>query len=167
MKQFGFRSTCIVVLLAVATSSQAKDEKKSPQVELVRKLYKSFAWETVLYPETGETLAEQPKGVLRDYFDDELAALLASDAECAKKRNICRLDVDPLFGMRDPIAHNLEVLPADTAGVVVRFLGVSGGSEAMTEIVIQMGRSGRGSRISDVVYPNGPSLKTRLTAPLE
>jgi hypothetical protein len=122
----------------------------------------------VLYPDAGETLAEQPKGVLKDYFEEDLADLLASDAECARKHNVCRLDVDLLFGMRNPVAHNLEVLPTDSAtGVLVRFYGVDGGSESIMEVVVQMTGSGSGSRITDMVYRSGPSLKTRLTAPLE
>lgn len=163
MNRIGLFSTLLVASLALPAASGAKDGKKTPQVELVRKLYRNFAWEAVLFPEPGETLAEQPRGVLKDYFEGSLASLLADDAACARKGSVCRLDVDPLFGTRDPVVHDLEVLPTDSAGVVlVRFASVDGGSETMTEIVVRMAGSGR---IGDMVYPKGPSLRTRLASP--
>lgn len=158
----------LILCGALAPSAVAAGGKKAPHVELVRKLYKDFAWEAVLYPEPGETLAEQSKGVLKDYFAGSLAELLVSDAACARKQGVCRLEVHPLFGMRDPVVHDLEVLPVEGANdVVVRFSRADGGSSRMTEIVIRMAGSGRGARIADVVYPEGPSLRLRLTAPME
>jgi hypothetical protein len=165
-----FRHLIAIALFCVALvpAVSADGGKKTPQVQLVRKLYKNFAWEAVLYPEPGETLAEQSKGALKDYFEGSLAELLANDAACAAKRDRCRLDVHPLFGMRDPVVHDLEVVSSDGAGeVLVRFSRADGGSARMTEIVVKMAGSGRGSRIADLVYPGGPSLRARLTSPLE
>lgn len=168
MNRFRCLLPILVLCGALAPWAFADGGKKAPQVQLVRKLYKNFAWEAVVYPEPGETLAEQSKGVLKDYFEGSLAELLVSDAACAAKRNLCRLDVHPLFGTRDPVVNDLEVLPADGTGdVLVRFSRVDGGSARMTEIVIKMSGSGRGGRIADVVYPDGPSLRSRLTAPLQ
>lgn len=151
-------------LLALAPLGFAKSEKKPPQVELVRKLYKAFAWEAVMPSEEGDVLIDQPKDVLKAYFDAALVDLLVADRECARKEGFCQLDKDPLFGFQDPIAHGLEVTQGDSTNTVrVQFSRIDGGKDFPVDLEFSMVQTKNGWRIADVVYEKGPSLKKLLT----
>jgi len=153
----------LVTIFVATPSALAKSEKKSPQIDLVRNLYKAFAWEAVMPSEEGDILVDQPKGVLKGYFDGALVDLLVADRECAKKEGFCQLDKDPLFGVEEPIVHGLEVLQADTANtILVRFNRIDATKDELVQLVFPMVQTKNGWRIADIVYEKGPSLKKLL-----
>ena len=160
------------LLLAVALASAAvvsgMDGKRSPQVDLVRDLYKATAWEIVGFPDPGESLMDQPRGVFAESFEPTLADLLAREAECLRRRSVCRLLHHPLFTVRDPFVRGLEVVATDTvSSVVARFAEGGGGSERRTEIVFHLSGSGKNWRIENAFYPDGTNLREILSAPME
>lgn len=154
----------VLLILVVATPrAYAKSEKKSPQIELVRKLYKAFAWEAVMPSEESDILIDQPKDVLKAYFEPTLVDLLVADRECARKEGSCKLDKHPLFGVENPIAHGLEISQGDSASIVrVQFNWIDGSKDELVDVQFRMAMTKNGWRVGDVVYENGPSLKVLL-----
>jgi len=163
MRQAKISVFVLLALFAMVPSTFAKSEKKSPQIELVRKLYKAFGWEAVMPSEEGDVLVDQPKDVLKAYFEASLVDLLVADRECAKKEGFCKLDKNPIFDAQNLCVHDLEIAPADTgSGVAVQFNLVDGKIDKLVDIKFQMGQTKNGWRILDVVYENGSSLRQIL-----
>ncbi len=126
--------------------------------EVVRLLYQRYP------PGGGKVIENEPQGVLRKYFDGELAALFFRDHQCkVKEQGVCRLDASTMYDSQDPGAGDLLVCRMDAAKytVAVHFWG---GNGRMT-VTYQLRRTGAGWRISNMLYPNGRTIMHALSVP--
>ena len=159
-------SVFAVILLVASASSLAAQRLTSPgAVATVAQLYRDFAWEAVVEdPEWhGHGLIDQPRAILRRYFDERLTDLWLADRACASRsRGICRLDFLPMWASQDPAATELKVLPTqDSRVVVVRFRYPS--SRDSVELRYQLVKTKSGWRIDDVSQGSRWSLKALLS----
>jgi len=130
----------------------------------VNRLYRDFAWEAVVASPNAAGLAQQPKGVLLRYFTPRLAAALAADDACTKRRGeICSLDFMPIWGSQDPAAEELQVTPgAAPEQVTVRYTYPSTGQ--VISLDYRLVQTKVGWRVSDILYQSGDSLAHLLSA---
>lgn len=116
---------------------------------MVFQLYKEYAWEAVL---TGgpDGLMQQPREVLESYFDTNLASLILKDRACVKKRReICKLDFDPIWASQDPSAGDLNVEKTKNENIVkVQFRYPS--TDERIELLYRLTKTSKGWRISDI-----------------
>ncbi len=160
----------LTALLAavVVTGPQGKARAPRPTGadSVVAQLYRDFAWEAVLDapPAPAPALIDQPRPVLRRYFDDRLTALILQDRACAARTHaICRVDFDPLWASQDPDgAHGVKIQPPDSLGIVRVALRYTNGCEVA--LAYRISRTKEGWRITDIDYASGPSLFTLLSA---
>jgi hypothetical protein len=137
------------------------EEKLSPSVELVTRLYREFAWETVIDEPLNSVpgFIDQPAPVLAKYLDKELVSLLIADRLCASKGEICNLDFLPLWEAQDIGATDLKIeATADPKIVAVHFRY----DNKQTELRFSMSQTADGVRIHDIQYKNGLSLRKIL-----
>jgi hypothetical protein len=78
-----------LILLATALFAvTAEAELRPPRVNspegIVFKIYKDYAWEAVMAAGY-DGLMQQPPQILKQYFDDKLAALILRDRKCSEK----------------------------------------------------------------------------------
>jgi hypothetical protein len=154
----------ILVMVAVLVSVCAFAGEKPPAaVELVARLYKEFAWETVIEEplNAGPGFTGQPARVLAKYLDPELVSLLVKDRMCAAKAGLCKLDFLPLWDAQDVGATELKVLAtADPKIVVVQFKYPSANEQR--KLRFEMRQTAAGLRIHDIKYQGGTSLRQIL-----
>jgi hypothetical protein len=156
-----------VFLLAVLTISIARLSAAPPPTGpdvVVSQLYKDFAWEVV--PDHAEKpgLIDQPRAVLRRYFDDGLTNLILEDRACAERTHeICRLDFSPIWDSQDPAASGLKVSPTKDPNVVRVTFRYPGSNELM-ELSYRMTKTKDGWRVHDIAYHSHASLLSLLRA---
>jgi hypothetical protein len=145
------------------TDAQAAKEPVEKADAVVVRLYRDFAWQAVFAPRRDAvTFIDQPRAVLERYLEPELATLLLADRACVKKtKEICRLNMDPLFASQDTAAFDLEVDEPD-AGNVVRVRYTYPGDGKKIEVRHVVVRTGRGWRIRDIRYWEGTTLRRML-----
>jgi hypothetical protein len=104
---------------------------------------------------------------VENYFDKELTDLFVKNAECEEKeQGICNLDFDPIYAAQDfeDKTTDLKVAPvsgqADSFNVTFTNLGTR-------TLVYKLSKTSKGWRISDIKYPEGPSLKEMLSAEIK
>lgn len=152
-----------LALSAMALCAHA-GEKVAPDVAIVARLYRDFAWEVVVAePRADEPgFIDQPARVLSKYLAPQLVRLLLADRACAAKREeICNLDFDPIWASQDPAATELKVRPGNKAGTVkVTFLYP--GTAKPMDLLFELTQTPSGPRIRDVHYSDGRSLVTIL-----
>ena len=157
-----FLSMIVFNAMAMIFSAHAlAEEKLSPSVELVTRLYREFAWETVIDEPLNSApgFIDQPAPVLAKYLDKELVSLLIADRLCARKGEICNLDFPPLWDAQDIGATDLKIqATTDPKIVVVNFRY----GNKKTELRFKMGQTADGIRIHDIQYKTGPSLRKIL-----
>ena len=153
----------ILLALILSASSAQAEEQVSPEVAVVARLYRDYAWEAVVRePRPREpTFTEQPMEVLLQYLDSGLARLLMADRACAaKSRMICNLDFDPIWDSQNPAASSLRVHPGKHSGSVdVSFQFPCGEAIGLR---FEMTETPSGPRIRDIHYAKGPSLMAIL-----
>jgi hypothetical protein len=154
------RHCCVFLLIAgVALAARAK-EQVSPQVAIVARMYRDFAWEAVVVdPRPNEpTFMDQSTHVLARYLDPQLVRLVVADRACvARRREICNLDFSPIWASQDPAATGLKVLPGNQSGTVdVLFIYPIDSKPIRLRYEIVDTQSG--PRIRDIHYADGPSL---------
>ena len=153
----------VVAFALTVFASSAFSQSEPPQVELVRKLYKSFAWEAIMHGKNDEDLVSQPKAVLEGYFDSAMVDLIHREDVC-RHGELCALEFNPLFDTQDPFLHDLSVeKAAKSDDVVVGFKHLDGTKEKKITIRFQMSKGKSGWRISDLVYAKNLSLKQILS----
>jgi hypothetical protein len=129
--------------------------------QTVRRLYHDYAWEAVMTAQAGTSLADQPQQVLRRYFTPRLASAIRSDSQCAaQNHDICALDFSPIWDSQDPGAYDLTVSSLADSRVLVQFKTPQGDKASRLEY--RLVRLQSGWRISDIVYPEGGSLRSLL-----
>jgi hypothetical protein len=131
--------------------------------DVVSRIYRDFAWEAVVASPNGPGLAQQPRGVLLNYFTPELANALVADNACTTRRHeICALDFMPLWASQDPAAEDLRVAQTTSPGqVTVRYSSPSTG--AVISLNYRVVQTKAGWRIAHIVYPSGDSLAHLLS----
>jgi hypothetical protein len=159
------RRALIAGLLMAAAQATARPVRHAePPEDVVRRLYRDFAWEAVMGADRKQAgLLEQPLVVLRRYFTETLARLLAEDARCARRTGkLCRIDFLPLWDSQDPAASDLVVSPAKDGVIEVAFSRLGGHDR--TRLSYRLAWTAAGWRIADIASPErGWSLMTLLT----
>ncbi len=151
-----------VLTISIATLFAAPPPTGSDAV--VSQLYKDFAWETVADHAEKPGLIDQPRAVLRRYFDDGLTNLILEDRACAERTHeICRLDFSPIWDSEDPGASGLKVSATKDPNVVRVTFRYPGSNELM-ELSYQMTKTKDGWRIHDIAYHSHASLLSLLRA---
>ena len=144
-----------LALVAVVTPSHlraADDAAAAPQA-LVTELYQSEKKGASPFEEQkGRTLADH-------YFTNTLADLIVKDGETSRKNNEPGvLDFAPLYGAQDLEIKKLVINKAVTAKgkttVQVNFMNYDQKQTVNLDLVQENGAW----KISDIHYPNGPSL---------
>ena len=103
------------------------------------------------------------KRTLSNYFDKELTALFIKDAECAKReQGVCNLDFDPIYDAQDFDKKTTNLQVAAVAGHSELF-NVTFTNLGTRTLVYRLTNTPSGWRISDIKYPEGPSLKEILS----
>jgi hypothetical protein len=149
---------CIVLLSFPTAAADAA-------VSIVQRLYQDFAWETVIAEPTEPGLIDQPREVLKEYFDERLTALIIEDRRCAEiTHEICRLDFMPLWDAQDIGATDLAIHPTpDPSRVEVTFRFA--GAKVETKLTYQLVRSTAGWRISNITSPAWSLLEVLTRKP--
>ena len=139
---------CLAVALALgAVSAIAADSA----ISTVQKLYRDFSWETVIVEPSSPGLIDQPRKVLRKYFDEKLTKLILDDRLCAKTtRKICRLDFMPLWDAQDVGATDLAIQPTANSALVEVTFRSPGTSAQKKKLTYQLSLSAEGWRIGDI-----------------
>jgi hypothetical protein len=156
-----------LVLLATALFATSADaELRQPNVNspegIVFKLYRDYAWEAVMAAEW-DGLMEQPPQILKQYFDDNLTALILRDRKCSEKGEICRLDFVPIWTSQDPAAVDLTVEKTEKKNIIkVKFRYPS--TNEKIELKYRVTKTTKGWRISDISGKDW-SLLAILSAP--
>ncbi len=152
---------CVLSLLALPAFARSET---APGVALVQALYETYAWEAVLTHSARRPLFDEPAETLRRYFDEPLTRLIRNNHECERRtREVCRLDMAPLWNSSDPGASDLRVEAGPAPGEArVRFHAASGD---WVELVYELKPTRDGWRIHDIRYADGPSLVSRLASP--
>ena len=152
----------VIAVLMISFSSASAAAPGADAV--VSQLYKDFAWETV--PDHAEKpgLIDQPRAVLRRYFDDGLTNLILEDRACAERTHeICRLDFSPIWDSEDPGATGLKVSATKDPSVVRVTFRYPGSNELM-DLSYRMTKTKDGWRIHDIAYHSHASLLSLLRA---
>jgi len=150
----GFRSVRRrVVLLALTLAAASRAAAAETAVSTVVRLYQDFGWETVIVDPRLPGLIDQPRGVLRRYFDGRLTDLILRDRECARTTHeVCALDFMPLWDGQDAGATELAVRATSDPSVVevtFRFAEES----RKKKLTYRLARSGTGWRIGNIRSP--------------
>lgn len=156
----------IVMLFATGCAHAAPSHGREVEsaVDVVVRLYKDFAWETLIDEprDSGAGLPDQPRSVLMQYFDDSLTTLFLRDADCrARTRGVCNLDFMPLWAGQDISARNLRITPgSDPAVVIVEFQRAP--ETEPTRLTYHLAMTARGWRVRDI-RSSGWSLLSLLS----
>jgi hypothetical protein len=159
--------SCKVLLFALLTISISSLSAAPPPTgadAVVSQLYKDFGWEIALNHPDKPGLIDQPRAVLRRYFDDSLTSLILADRACAERTHeICRLDFSPIWDSQDPAASGLKVSATSDPSVVKVTFRYPGSNELM-ELSYRMTKTKDGWRIHDIAYRSHASLQSLLRA---
>jgi hypothetical protein len=160
-----FPASCVAllfVLITSATFAQAKPVALGPDA-LVEKLYK--------VNETDDSPFFQAKNraIVDRFFMKDLADLIWKDAVTAKG-DLGALDYNPLYGSQDPQITEFKIVPTGLAAdakispgqkVIVRTTFRDSGKKASASFVFDQDSAGVW-KISNITYPDGPSLRKTL-----
>jgi hypothetical protein len=103
------------------------------------------------------------KESLAKYFDLQLTNLFIKDFECQKKeQGVCNLNFDPIYDAQDfdkqTIGLKVTSLAAQPNAFQVTFTNLG-----TRTLIYKLKKTSAGWRISDIKYPEGPSLKELLS----
>jgi hypothetical protein len=152
MRIFTVFITSWVVFFCIFSTCHAK-EPQSPQVAIVVKLYKHFAYEAVLdSPNDGPGFINSPRPVLLSYLTPELTDLLLKDRECVDRtEEMCKLGFAPLWDSQDPAGVTVNISPtASKEKVMVQLRYVS----APRTLIYHLMLTTAGWRIQNISYEN-------------
>jgi len=100
---------------------------------------------------------------LEKYFDNELTDLFIKDFECEKReQGVCNLDFDPIYAAQDFDEKTTDLKVAQVSGQPNLF-NVTFTNLGTRTLVYKLFKTSKGWRISDIKYPEGPSLKELLS----
>jgi ABC-type transporter MlaC component len=154
----------LFAILAISISSLAAAAPPPGADAVVSQLYKDFAWEAVPGHADKPGLIDQPRAVLRRYFDDSLTNLILGERACVEQTHeICRLDFSPIWDSQDPAAKGLKVSATKDPGIVNVTFRYPESNELM-ELSYRMTKTKDGWRIHDITYHSHASLLSILNA---
>jgi hypothetical protein len=152
-----FRHAFFISLVFASAACFGADTKKSSPEDFIRSVYRFH-----------QPWKEQPdwfgdKRTLSKYFDKELTALFIKDDECQKReQGVCNLDFDPIYNAQDfgeePINLQIAAVTGEPDLFNVTFTNLG-----TRTLVYKLTNTPGGWRISDIKYPEGPSLKEILS----
>jgi hypothetical protein len=156
LQNMTFRHALFISLVFTSAACFGADTKKSSPEDFLRSLYRFHQ------PWTEQRSWFDNKQTLSKYFDKELTALFIKDDECKKReQGICNLDFDPIYDAQDfEKTTNLQI--AAVAGQPDLF-NVTFTNLGTRTLVYKLTNTPSGWRISDIKYPEGPSLKEILS----
>ena len=152
-----FRHALFVSLAFTSAACFGADTKKSSPEDFIRSVYR--------FHQPGKDTPDWfgNKRTLSNYFDKELTALFIKDAECAKReQGVCNLDFDPIYDGQDFEKETTNLQIAALAGHSELF-NVTFTNLGTRTLVYRLTNTPSGWRISDIKYPEGPSLKEILS----
>jgi hypothetical protein len=152
-----FRHALFVSLVFTSAACFGADTKKSSPEDFIRSLYR--------FHQPGRDTPDWfgNKRTLSKYFDKELTALFLTDAECQKReQGVCNLDFDPIYDAQDFDRKTTNLQIAAVAGQSGLFK-VTFTNLGTRTLVYRLTKTPGGWRISDIEYPEGPSLKEILS----
>ena len=125
----------------------------SPQLEVVTRLYKTFAFEVAEEVDSNKPgFLDSSRSVLLTYLMPDLTALILADRKCAETTHeICRLDFSPLWGGQDNTGATYKIgKTKDDNKVQVKILYPSDSST----LIYRLSLTPLGWRIQDIEYAN-------------
>lgn len=130
---------------------------------LVSQLYERFPAPLEDTPiSAGESIIDQDREVLTQFFDSDLTNLILADRACvAQNGGVCRLDFDPIWDSQDPTAYEFEVHPTKRTEIVKVRVQAPRSSEDV-ELEYRLVQEGGEWRIADISYPEGFTLRELL-----
>jgi hypothetical protein len=151
----------LVLVTATLFGTLAGADLGPPKVNssdgIVFKLYRDYAWEAVMAAGS-DGLMQQPPQVLKQYFDDNLTALILRDRKCSDKGEICRLDFVPMWASQDPAAVDLTVAKTKKNNIIrVQFRYPS--TNEKIELRYHVSNTAKGWRICDISSKDWSLLK--------
>jgi hypothetical protein len=101
---------------------------------------------------------------LARYFDGDLTDLFIKDFECRKKEQggVCNLDFDPILDAQDFDEKTKDLKIVNVSGQPNVF-NVTFTNLGTRTLIYNLKKTPKGWRISDIKYPEGPSLKELLS----
>jgi hypothetical protein len=156
-----FRRALFISLVLISATCFADDTKKSSPEDFIRSLYN--------FHQPGKETPDWfgDKQTLSKYFDKDLTALFIKDDECAKREEgVCNLDFDPIYDAQDfdKETTNLQIAAVEGQSDLFNVTFTSLGTRTL---VYKLTNTPDGWRISDIKYPEGPSLKEILSRQIE
>jgi len=152
-----FRHALFISLVFISAACFGADTKTSSPEDFIRSVYRFHQ------PWGKQPFLFDDERTLSKYFDKELTALFIKDDECKKReQGVCNLDFDPIYDAQDfdEKTTNLQISAVvgqpDLFNVTFTNLGTR-------TLVYRLTNTPSGWRISDIKYPEGPSLKEILS----
>jgi hypothetical protein len=157
LQNMTFRHALFISLVVISTACFGADTKKSSPEDFIRSLYRFHG----PGKETPDWFGD--KRTLSKYFDKELTALFINDDECVKReQGICNLDFDPIYDAQDFEKETTNLQIAAVVGQPDLF-NVTFTNLGTRTLVYRLTNTPNGWRISDIKYPEGPSLREILS----
>jgi len=157
LKNMTFRHALFISLVFTSTACFGADAKKSSPEDFIRSLYRFHQ------PGKDTPFWFDDKRTLSKYFDKELTTLFIKDDECKKReQGVCNLDFDPIYDGQDLEKETTNLQIAAVVGQPDLFK-VTFTNLGTRTLVYGLTNTPSGWRISDIKYPEGPSLKEILS----
>ena len=152
-----FRYALFISLLFTCAACLGADAKESSPEDFIRALYR--------FHQPGKDTPDwfADKQTLSKYFDKELTALVIKDDECVKReQGVCNLDFDPIYDAQDfeKETTNLKIAAVEGQPDLFNVTFTNLGTRTLFH---RLTNTPSGWRISDIKYPEGPSLKEILS----
>lgn len=159
-----FQAIAIIFAVVVLTGTCYAAQARTPQVALVAKLYKDFAFEAVLdEPSLGVGFLDSPRDVLLSYLTPSLAELIFKDRKCvADTHEICNLDFMPLWDSQDAAGAAVRFLPMSTNDKVKVELRYGSGTRTL---IYFLKHTKRGWRIQNIAYEKDRASLLEILGP--
>jgi hypothetical protein len=164
---------CLTLFGATSVTSIAS-ERLPPQQEIVAKLYTAYAWQPLWRSlDVRTSINHENLNTLKKYFTPELVSLLNADKKCAELDSMrsCNIDFDMLFTSQDPHVFAISVGRGKSdEQVVVTFNDeypfTNYKAPHKYSVICVVAKTKAGWRISDILYGEGSSLKSKLRRPV-
>ena len=150
----------ILLIIFSAGYSFALDRVSESPEHFIQRLYKEYLAD---YQQDKYWLDNKEK--LLQYFDRNLNSLFLRDEKCKEKeQGICNLDFDPIIDAQDydekyPTNVDVKVVNSEFP-VKVKVVFTNMGPRTL---IYEIKKTKKGWRISDIIYPEGKSLKEILS----
>ena len=157
LQNMTFRHALVISLVFTTAICFGADKEKSSPEDFIRSLYR--------FHQPGKETPDWfgDKRTLSKYFDKELTALFLKNAECEKReQGVCNLDFDPIYDAQDFDKETTNLQIAAVSGEAESFT-VTFTNLGTRTLVYRLAKTPSGWRISDIKYPEGPSLKEILS----